>query len=71
MVVWGTGTPRRQFIYSVDLGRLLLWALREYDEIDPITLCGELLPTHHWKRLIVEFLKPFVVLTTGFRWRQM
>ncbi|KAG7488467.1 hypothetical protein MATL_G00033030 [Megalops atlanticus] len=36
--VWGSGTPRRQFIYSLDLARLFLWVLREYDEIDPIIL---------------------------------
>ena len=29
---------RRQFIYSVDLARLMLWALREYTEIDPIIM---------------------------------
>ncbi|XP_023655869.1 GDP-L-fucose synthase isoform X1 [Paramormyrops kingsleyae] len=36
--VWGTGTPRRQFIYSLDLARLFVWVLREYNEIDPIIL---------------------------------
>ncbi|KAG7268733.1 hypothetical protein CRUP_034567 [Coryphaenoides rupestris] len=25
LVVWGSGTPRRQFIYSLDLARLILW----------------------------------------------
>ena len=34
--IWGTGKPLRQFIYSLDLGRLFLWALREYEEISPI-----------------------------------
>ncbi|XP_031158318.1 GDP-L-fucose synthase-like [Sander lucioperca] len=34
--VCGSGAPRRQFIYSLDLGRLIIWALREYEEIDPI-----------------------------------
>ncbi|XP_005103483.2 LOW QUALITY PROTEIN: GDP-L-fucose synthase [Aplysia californica] len=38
LVVWGTGSPRRQFIYSLDLGRLFLWVLREYDEVVPIIL---------------------------------
>jgi GDP-L-fucose synthase len=28
----------RQFIYSRDLARLMIWALREYDEIEPIIL---------------------------------
>uniref|UniRef100_A0A8C5QID8 GDP-L-fucose synthase n=1 Tax=Leptobrachium leishanense TaxID=445787 RepID=A0A8C5QID8_9ANUR len=36
--IWGTGKPRRQFIYSLDLARLFLWVLREYDEVDPIIL---------------------------------
>lgn len=46
MEVWGTGTPRRQFIYSVDLGRLLLWSLRDYQEVDPIILCGAFWSLH-------------------------
>merc|ERR1712210_27452 len=33
--VWGTGKARRQFIYSVDLARLFLWAMRSYDEPEP------------------------------------
>ncbi|XP_013410657.1 GDP-L-fucose synthase [Lingula anatina] len=36
--IWGTGKPRRQFIYSRDLARLMIWVLREYPEIDPIIL---------------------------------
>nr|XP_031359982.1 GDP-L-fucose synthase isoform X2 [Lonchura striata domestica] len=41
LTVWGTGKPRRQFIYSLDLARLFLWVLREYDEVEPIILSGE------------------------------
>ncbi|GFO12651.1 GDP-l-fucose synthase [Plakobranchus ocellatus] len=37
-VIWGTGSPRRQFIYSLDLGRLFLWVMREYTEVSPIIL---------------------------------
>ncbi|XP_034035249.1 GDP-L-fucose synthase-like [Thalassophryne amazonica] len=37
-VIWGTGKPRRQFIYSLDLARLILWVLRDYDEVEPIIL---------------------------------
>ena len=37
-VIWGSGTPLRQFIFSEDLGALLVWALREYDSIEPIIL---------------------------------
>lgn len=36
--VMGSGRPLRQFIYSYDLARLIIWVLREYDEIDPIML---------------------------------
>lgn len=37
-VIWGSGTPLRQFIFSEDLGALMVWALREYDSIEPIIL---------------------------------
>jgi len=30
-VLWGDGSPRREFTYSPDLGRAVWWALREYD----------------------------------------
>uniref|UniRef100_UPI00358F457E GDP-L-fucose synthase isoform X2 n=1 Tax=Myxine glutinosa TaxID=7769 RepID=UPI00358F457E len=38
LVVWGTGKPRRQFIYSMDLARLIVWVLLKYEEIEPIIL---------------------------------
>lgn len=37
-VVAGTGAPLRQFIYSEDLARLILWVLRHYDSPEPIIL---------------------------------
>ncbi|KAF8575033.1 epimerase-domain-containing protein [Ramaria rubella] len=37
-VVGGTGKPLRQFIYSIDLGKLFVWMLREYDDVEPIIL---------------------------------
>ncbi|XP_046979590.1 GDP-L-fucose synthase [Schistocerca americana] len=36
--VLGTGKPLRQFIFSLDLARLFLWVLREYNNVDPIIL---------------------------------
>lgn len=36
--VWGTGKALRQFIFNEDLGRLIIWVLREYEEVDPIIL---------------------------------
>ena len=38
VVVWGSGKPLRQFIYNIDMGELILWVLREYEEIQPIIL---------------------------------
>ncbi len=37
-VVYGSGTPLRQFIYSEDLARLTLWTVRNYDSIEPLIL---------------------------------
>jgi len=35
-VVWGTGKPLREFIYSDDIAKLSLWALDNYNEHEPI-----------------------------------
>jgi len=40
-VVWGSGRPLRQFIYSPDLARLFIWAYFNYDEADPLILAPE------------------------------
>jgi GDP-L-fucose synthase len=37
-VVWGSGKPLRQFIFSPDLARLFVWAYFHYDEPDPLIL---------------------------------
>lgn len=36
--IFGTGKPLRQFIYSLDLARLMLWVLDHYNDVDPIIL---------------------------------
>lgn len=38
LIVAGTGTPLRQFIYSEDLAKLLVWTLEHYDSIEPLIL---------------------------------
>lgn len=38
LTVCGTGKPLRQFIYSEDLARLILWVLECYNQVDPIIL---------------------------------
>ena len=35
-VVWGSGKPLREFIYSEDVARLTEWALDNYEEEEPI-----------------------------------
>jgi len=34
--IWGSGKPLREFIYSEDIGKLIVWALEHYNEPDPI-----------------------------------
>jgi GDP-L-fucose synthase len=37
-VVRGTGKPLRQFIYSIDLGKLIMWTLENYEQKDSLIL---------------------------------
>eukprot|EP01114_Cavostelium_apophysatum_P013732 TRINITY_DN3391_c0_g1_i1.p1 TRINITY_DN3391_c0_g1~~TRINITY_DN3391_c0_g1_i1.p1 ORF type:complete len:347 (+),score=72.95 TRINITY_DN3391_c0_g1_i1:87-1043(+) len=37
-VVWGSGKPLRQFIYSRDMGELIVWVLHNYEDPEPIIL---------------------------------
>jgi len=38
VVLWGDGTPLREFTYSVDLANILLFLLEHYDEREPINV---------------------------------
>lgn len=38
LIVYGSGKPRRQFIYSIDLAKLILWTLMNYKEVEPLIL---------------------------------
>jgi GDP-L-fucose synthase len=38
VVVWGSGTPRREFIYVDDLADACIFAMRQYDAPEPINL---------------------------------
>lgn len=40
-VVWGSGRPLRQFIYSIDLARLFVWAFHHYDQEGPLILAPD------------------------------
>jgi GDP-L-fucose synthase len=37
-IIKGSGKPLRQFIYSIDLARLIMWMAEEYPEREPIIL---------------------------------
>lgn len=37
-IVYGSGKPLRQFIYSLDLAKLFIWVLRNYDSVEPVIL---------------------------------
>ncbi len=36
--IWGTGTPRRDFLFSEDLARACLFVMDRYDGVEPINL---------------------------------
>jgi GDP-L-fucose synthase len=38
LIIWGSGEPLREFIYSKDVAELALWILDNYDEPEPIIL---------------------------------
>jgi len=40
VTLWGTGTPRREFLYAEDIADACLVVMREYERPDPINLGG-------------------------------
>jgi GDP-L-fucose synthase len=38
LVIWGSGKPLREFIYSKDVAELSLWVLENYNDSEPIIL---------------------------------
>lgn len=38
LVIWGSGNPLREFIYSKDVAELAKWVVENYDESEPIIL---------------------------------
>eukprot|EP01132_Coremiostelium_polycephalum_P009105 gene9105-11157_t len=38
LTIMGTGKPLRQFIYSLDLAKLFVWTLDNYEELNPLIL---------------------------------
>ncbi|GAA1860931.1 GDP-L-fucose synthase [Pseudonocardia ailaonensis] len=60
VVVWGTGTPRREFLHTDDLASACLFLLENYDEPGPINVgCGEDLEIGELARIVAD--------TVGYR----
>jgi GDP-L-fucose synthase len=54
-IVWGSGTALREFNFSEDVARLALWALKNYEEEDPINLStGEEVQIRNLVELIAD-----------------
>jgi GDP-L-fucose synthase len=39
-IVWGSGKPLREFIYSKDIAKISKWVLKNYNDTDPLILSG-------------------------------
>jgi GDP-L-fucose synthase len=38
IVMWGTGTPRRDFVYAGDVAALIPYFIEEYDSVEPVNI---------------------------------
>ena len=55
MIVWGTGTPRREFLYVDDLAAAVLFLLEQYNSSEIINVgCGEDISIRELAELICE-----------------
>jgi len=61
LLVYGTGSPLRQFIYSEDLAELILWTLRHYEDVDPLILSVD-----ETEEITIREMVNMVVAATGF-----
>jgi len=57
VTVWGTGTPRREFLHVDDLARACLFLLERYDEAGPINIgVGEDLSIRELAEMIADIV---------------
>jgi GDP-L-fucose synthase len=57
VTVWGTGTPRREFLHVDDLARACLFLLENYDEPEPINVgVGEDLSIRELAELVADIV---------------
>ena len=56
-VVWGTGKPLREFIFSKDIAKLTEWVLENYTDSEPIIFStSDAVPIKDVVDLIVEYM---------------
>ena len=60
IVVWGTGTPTREFLYVEDCARGLVLAAQKYDEPAPVNLGSG-------QEISIRDLVELIVNLTGFK----
>ncbi|MEW6331749.1 MAG: GDP-L-fucose synthase [Pseudomonadota bacterium] len=63
VVVWGTGTPRREFLYSEDLADACVFLMEKYDAAD----IGEFINIGTGSEITIHDLAELVADITGFR----
>lgn len=65
VTLWGSGTPRREFLYVDDLAEACLFLLEHYDGEEPVNVgCGEDLPIAE----LAEMIKRLVGYTGEIIW---
>ncbi|MFI8853383.1 GDP-L-fucose synthase family protein [Streptomyces sp. NPDC053499] len=65
VVLWGSGTPRREFLHVDDLARACVLLLRAYDDSAPVNVgCGEDLTI----RALAEIVRDVVGFDGGIEW---
>ncbi len=59
VVIWGTGTPQREFLHVDDLADALVFLMRNYDEAEPINIGSG-------HEVSIRELAKLIAKTTGF-----
>ena len=57
--IWGTGAARRQFIYNLDMAKLFIWAVREYEDVEPIIFTPDVVDELSIKEIAMMILDAF------------
>jgi len=64
--LWGSGKPRRQFTYSHDIAKILIFLMREYDDSESVNI-GD--TTEHSIKEIADLIADIVGFTGNIIWK--